>query len=229
VSMHEEEKMDPTFERLRETYNVPPETPRERMWSVIAERIAVESRSEVLDLASARERRASRDVSVPAHRLGGWAVAAAAVLVLGIGIGRMTAPADLTTVGVEAVAGGEPSRIGSMTAAAAEHLNETESMLTMVRADARDGRVDPATAAWANGLLSQTRLLLDAQTDRTPAVDDLLLDLELVLVQIVGVTETGSIDEARARTELALALRSLDEGEVLPRIQAVLPNGLAGT
>jgi len=64
VSMHDEEKMDPTFERLRETYNVPPETPRERMWGVIAERIADESKSEVLDLAS-------RGVSIHALDFGG--------------------------------------------------------------------------------------------------------------------------------------------------------------
>lgn len=228
MSMNDEEMMDPTWKRLRETYNVPPETPRERMWTAIAERIAQEPKGGVVDLAAARERRAIRNAPVGSHRLGGWAVAAAAVLVLGIGIGRMTAPSDRAP-GVAAVASSEADRAGSMTAAAAQHLDETQSLLTMVRADARAGRVDPATAEWANGLLSQTRLLLDAQTDRTPAVDDLLLDLELVLVQIVGVAETGSVDEARARTELALALRSLDEGEVLPRIQAVLPDGMAGT
>ena len=229
MSMHEEEKMDPTWKRLRETYNVPPETPRERMWNVIAERLAEQPNGDVVDLAAARERRTIRNAPVASHRMGGWAVAAAAVLVLGIGIGRMTAPGSVATDGVDAFAVSETSRVGSMTAAAAEHLNETESLLTMVRADARAGRVDPATAEWANGLLAQTRLLLDAQRNRTPAVDDLLLDLELVLVQIVGVAETGSVDGARARTELALALRSLDEGEVLPRIQAVLPDGMAGT
>ena len=57
---------------------------------------------------------------------------------------------------------------------------------------------------------------------------DLLLDLEFVLIQIVSVARTGSMDEARTRTELELALRSLEEGEVLPRIQAALPSVKAG-
>ena len=66
------------------------------------------------------------------------------------------------------------------------------------------------------------RLLLDAEGG-SAEVDDLLLDLELVLIQIAAVAETGSMDDAQARTELELALRTLEDGEVLPRIQAALP------
>jgi hypothetical protein len=99
----------------------------------------------------------------------------------------------------------------------------------MVRADARMGTLDPALAEWAGGLLSQTRLLIDARRSGDPTLEDLLQDLELVLIQIVGAAETGSMDEVRARLELELALRSLEDGEMLPRIQAVLPTGMAGT
>jgi hypothetical protein len=60
-------------------------------------------------------------------------------------------------------------------------------------------------------------------------MDRLLEDLELVLIQIVGVAEAGSGDDARRRTELDLAISSLEAGEVLPRIRAALPPGLAGT
>jgi hypothetical protein len=56
----------------------------------------------------------------------------------------------------------------------------------------------------------------------------LLEDLELVLIQIVGVAEAGSGDDGQRRTELDLAMNSLDAGEVLPRIRAALPSGLAG-
>lgn len=137
----------------------------------------------------------------------------------------MTAPPSVQTEAVAPMGDVTPA---SFTLAAREHFGRTESLLTMVRADARAGRVDPATTAGAAGLLSQTRLLLDAQGDSDLGVTDLLLDVELLLIQIVGVSETGSMDEARARTELELALRSLDEGEVLPRIQAVLPAGMEG-
>ncbi len=61
-------------------------------------------------------------------------------------------------------------------------------------------------------------------------VRELLEDLELVLVQIVGVAEANG-DSADDRSELALALEGLAERDVLARIQAVLPAGpgLAGT
>jgi len=224
-----EDGMDGTWARLRATYNVPPETPREQMWAAIATGLDRTPSATEVDLSEARRRRvAILEERAGSHRVMGWAVAAAAVLVLGIGIGRMTAPLPMESAAPAVIATDGARPDGAMSVAAAEHLGESESLLTMVRADARSGRVDPATAEWANGLLAQTRMLLDARAGRSPAVDDLLLDLELVLVQIAGVAETGSLDEARTRTELALALRSLDEGEVLSRIRAVLPPGLAG-
>jgi hypothetical protein len=218
--------MDPMVEQLRETYNVPGEAPREAMWAAIESKLEERGDAPVLDLTAARERRASSAMRWGSDRSVGWAVAAAAVLVLGVGIGRMTAP-EGPAMPVAESAPVEASQ-GALTLAARDHFGRTESLLTMVRADARAGRVDPLMAQWASGLLSETRMLLDAQSGGDPAVDELLLDLELVLIQIVGVAETGSLDEALARTELELTLRTLEDGEVLPRIQAVLPNGMEG-
>ncbi len=214
-----EERMEEMLQELKASYRVPSETPREEMWSAISSRLDA-PQTEVLDISIARRRRA-----FTASGAVGWAAAAAAVLLLGVGLGRMTAPE-----------GGERAPIAtmqmtpkSMAFAAQDHMRRTESLLTMVRADARTGRIDPTTARWARGLLSQTRLLMDAQDDATPRMNDLLLDLELVLAQIVGVAETGSMDEGRARTELDLLLRSLNDGAVLPRIRAAFQVGLAGT
>jgi hypothetical protein len=207
-----------TVERVRATYNVPPETPREEMWGAIS--AGMPSRAtevQVVDLDEKRRRRARH--LVPAS----WAAAAAALVVLGIGIGRMTAlPGE--DPGLVAA----PSGTSALELAAREHLGTTESLLTMVRAEARGGGLDPSTAEWARVLLSQTRLLIDARPDGDPALSALLEDLELVLVQIVGLTETGTLDEPRTRTELELALRSLEDGEVLSRIQEALPAGMAG-
>ena len=221
-----DERNDPLWDEVRDTYNVPPETPRAEMWRAISERMSESDADRgVIDIDS-RRGSAEPQVGARSNRVTGWAVAAAAVLVLGMGIGRMTAPGGVVT------APGTVPRVvpadAAIALAAQEHLGRTESLLTMVRADARDGRVDPATAGWARELLAQTRLLLDVQRGEDPAVNDLLLDLELILIQIAGAAETGSMDEARARTELELTLRSLEEGEVLPRIQAVLPAGMAG-
>jgi hypothetical protein len=234
-----DDRVDPILDRIRNSYNVPGETPREAMWAAIEGRLggasdaATRSAADgppvregtVIDLGLERSRRevAERPRSAFDRPLG-WAVAAAAVLVLGIGIGRGTAPQTARSAGADVDAPGVngPSR-SALTLAAREHFDRTESLLTMVRADARAGRIDPSTADWARGLLAQTRLLMDAGSPGDPAVEELLLDLELVLIQIVGVAETGSEDEARVRTELELTLRSLEEGEVLPRIQAVSP------
>lgn len=207
------------IDRVRSTYNVPGETPRDSMWSVVSAKI---SEHQVVDIATARAAQGSGG----SGRWAGWAVAAAAVLVLGVGIGRMTVP---VTTEVAVSSGTRQAGSESLALAAQEHLGRTESLLTMVRADARNGTVDPATAGWAKELLSETRMLMDAPSGSDAAVQDLLLDLELLLIQIAWVSETGSMDEARARTELELTLRSLEEGEVLPRIQAAMPAGMSGT
>jgi hypothetical protein len=212
----DEERIDPEVtEMLRGQYNPPPETPREAMWAVI--QAGLGRGATVRAIEEARARRADSG-----RRPFAWAVAAAAVLILGIGIGRMSAPRQAATT-APGVATTTPTAMPTtpdrtvLRAAAMDHLDRTEALLTVVRADARDGRVDPTMRTWARGLLTQTRLLLE--------------DLELVLAQIVRVAEVEGVDQARARNEMNLALRGLDDRDVLPRIQAVVPagSGLAGT
>ncbi|MCG6986606.1 MAG: hypothetical protein LJF06_00250 [Gemmatimonadetes bacterium] len=214
-------------DRLRESYNPPPETPREEMWAAVE--AALEGR------AGAGARRAAQVVSLDARRfhrgpgsrwVAAWAVAAAALLILGIGIGRVSVRAPGRPAAVADVP--DPT---AMRLAAVEHLGQTESLLTLVRADARTGRLDPQVGPWARNLLAQTRLLLDAPEETDPTMRRMLEDLELVLVQIVGVTDTGTHDVARTRTELNLALKGLEDRDLMPRIQAMVPagSGLSGT
>jgi hypothetical protein len=66
---------------------------------------------------------------------------------------------------------------------------------------------------------------MDAQGQSDPIMTELLEDLELVLVQILGAANAAPGDEAQVRSELDLALDGIEEREVLPRIQAVLPAG----
>jgi hypothetical protein len=165
----------------------------------------------------------------------GWA-AAAAVLAVGIALGRATAPESTTPVETaEATgpfedapatdAGARPTPT-ALDFAAFQHLGRSESLLAMVRADAREGRIDPAVAPWARNLLMETRLLLDARRGGDPTLDGLLAELELVLSQIVGVTENGA-DEGRMRTELDLTVGGMDQREVLTRIRAAIPSGMS--
>jgi hypothetical protein len=227
------DEMDAILEQVRSAYNPPPETPRDEMWDVIQRALTARPDSDqavlrqpaggpgVLSLEGARARRR------PAfHTTAGWAVAAAALLVLGIGIGRMSAP---TPVGESGMA--ESPNPTAMRLAAEEHLGNTESLLTMVKLDARAGHLDPEVGPWARNLLAQTRLLMDAPDDQNPAMRQLLEDLELVLVQIVGVADAGPHDAARTRTELNLAVQGLEDRDLLPRIRAIVPvgSGLSGT
>lgn len=215
----EEREMDDLVRMIRDEYNPPPPAPREEMWAVIQG--SLEPRGEVLDdLARARRRRAPwREI--------GWAAAASVVLALGVGIGRMTAPApgDPGAVAAAADGAGSPLRL-----AAVEHLGRSESLLRLVRADGRAGRVDPATGAWARSLLTETRLLLDSEAGDDAAMRALLQDLELVLVQVSAVAEARG-DEDRFLSELTLALEGIEQREVLTRLQAVTPSmpGMAGT
>jgi hypothetical protein len=66
---------------------------------------------------------------------------------------------------------------------------------------------------------------MDAQGATDPVIAELLEDLELVLVQLVGIADDASGDRERVRSEMNLALQGLEESEVLPRIQAVVPAG----
>jgi hypothetical protein len=163
----------------------------------------------------------------------GWAVAAAAFVVLGIGVGRATAP-SAPGAGAEgtplAPGDGVPGTDAPMRVAALRHLVRSEGLLTMVRADGRSGRMDREVGPWAASLLAETRLLLDHAETMDPPMRVLLEDLELVLVQVVGAAELGDGNGARATAELSLTLDAIERREVVPRIQALVPvgPGLAG-
>jgi hypothetical protein len=220
-----QEPIDEFVGRLRDAYHVPPETPREEIWAGIEARLADGSRDVIAIERGLRLR------AVSTRKIMGWAAAAAAVLVLGVGIGRMTAPVPVTTPLPQETASAADADTDLLRLAALEHLGRTEFLLTLVRADARSGRVDPEVGAWAASLLSQTRLLLDRPGAVDPPMQRLLEDLEFVLMQIVGVSDAEGSDEARARSELTLTLEGMEEREVLHRIQAVIPvgTGVAGT
>lgn len=245
-----DKNFDELLMELRDSYNQPPETPREEMWAAIQARLDEDGREKgtvpreavsqggvlreaasegvapeeaasegVVSLENARRSRWAR---IPATVR--WSMAAAALLVLGLGIGRMTAPGTTPRV-AEGDFGAMSPDPQILRTASVEHLGRTESLLTLLRADARSGRVESTVGDWAKQLLSQTRLLMDAQPASDPVMEELLKDLELVLIQIVGVANTPPEDRARVRSELNLALEGLEEREVLPRIQAVVPAG----
>jgi hypothetical protein len=212
-----EKSVDRMVDVVRDAYHVPGETPAEAIWDGVQRGMRVAPDEGVIDLTVERVKRSVR-VSRPLA----WSVAAAALLVLGVGIGRITSPDTTLTP----VANASSDATTSLQFAVAEHFGRTESLFTMVRSDARRGQVDPMTGTWARGLL------VDARAADEPAMRELLEDLELVLAQVVGLAEDGVIDGdgTRAKLELELALHGVEKWELLPRLQAPgRPPGLSGT
>lgn len=234
------------LELVRE-YNRPPETPSGAIWSGIEERIGPEG---VVPIARARHsgtsgpgtsgtgtsradtsRADTSRADTPAGRRTRWGAwllagsAAAALVVVGIGVGRMTAPSG--TVGeaparAAAVAEWPATPSTAVRAVALDHLGRSGSLLEMVRADARKGRVDPDLVRWRAGLLAETRLLLDSPAAADPAMRSLLEDLELILAQMAVLQDGGRLDDERARMELQLVAEGVEDRDVLSRIRTLL-------
>ncbi len=184
------------------------EVPREMMWA----RIQRERAKPAPTVVARRPWYASRQMA-----------AAAAVLVVGVAIGRYVVPsatpgavavrdttASESSAAVPVAMSADPSYLAMQ-----EHLVRTVALLTTVR-DAsmqRDAAADLAPRA--RELLATTRLLLDQPQLRDERTRRLLQDLELVLVQVVQVRSTAPETE-RAPQE------TLRETNLLTRVNALV-------
>src|SRR3954462_10385522 len=141
--------MDDRFDDLlrdsAREYNDPPETPREELWERIvaareSERAASKEKTEDAD--------GDRSDIFPFRHLGHvrpgrpltWAAGIAAVLALGIGLGRMSVkqPATVaTSVPVPASAAAPRVSGAAYRVATSEHLSQSEAFLTLFRASVR--------------------------------------------------------------------------------------------
>jgi len=192
--MHDDDKFTDWLRDAAQTYHSPRPTPREEMWA----RIAAE-----------RQRRAARVIELrPWLR---WTLAAAALVVLGIGIGRWTAHPETTDS-----AGGSDV---VYQVAATQYLSRTEAFLTDFRADLRAGRTDARLAGQARDLLATTRLMLDSPAADDPHRRALLEDLELVLVQI------SQLESGRSARDADLITQGMDQRNVLPKLRSAIPSG----
>ena len=147
---------------------------------------------------------------------------------LGIGIGRFTAPdANAPRAGVAAspAAGtADPSAPGSAYQLAAErHLEQSELYLTLFRTSVRTGRTADIGVETARELLMSNRLLLDSPASEDPRVRRLLEDLELVLAQIAQLPAASRDADAGFITE------GMEAGSVLPRLRSATSEGVAAT
>ncbi|PYP45894.1 MAG: hypothetical protein DMD42_04890 [Gemmatimonadetes bacterium] len=189
-------------ERLREAaqdYHRPPATPREELWRRIA---------------AARAERRRVIVSRPALR---WGAGIAAVLALGVAIGRWSATGSPTSSGVPGT--GERTSAFVYQLAAAQYLTRTEALLTGFRAETRAGVPTAQFSVQARDLLCTTRLMLDSPAARDVRLKSLLEDLELVLAQIAQLPSRGDRDDVQSMNQ------GLDQRSVLLRLRTANPAG----
>lgn len=175
----------------RRLHNPPPPVPRERMWERIRQAGVV---------VSPAPARLQRPHPWPWTGLR-LAAAAAFVLIVGIGIGRLALPgrrtADIPSAQV-------PAPSASATAAlsipherslpidplAAGLYNRAEVLLTDLKSGSCGALDRGGLQIWAASLLLQTRILLDDARRGDPGERALLMDLELTLAQIAGMSRT---------------------------------------
>jgi hypothetical protein len=187
-----------------------PQVPRDEMWSRIE--------------AARRFRRPAPRMQPRAVWIA-WGVGLAAMLVIGIGLGRISVLQQPANPAVTQVAqsGSQSAAAPNDRAAAADaprpyalaamqHLSRVEVLLTTVNSGTIDGQV----STWAKDMLSSTRMLLDSPAADDPRMSQLLEDLELVLMQIAS-------PAARQRGELDLIQHGIQQTDVLPRLRAALP------
>jgi hypothetical protein len=227
----DEEKLDGVLGELVRDYNAPPATPREEMWARIeAARRAERAAPAAEPQAAPAARPDIVPIGRPVRRRVQWAAGIAALLALGIGIGRMTAPGasggDASWGSASTVASGPNGAQGTSAAhrvALTQYLGQSEAFLTLFRASVRSGRTEELTVRTARQLLSTNRLLLDSPAANDARSRMLLEDLELVLAQI------AQLSAASDRGELRLVDEGLEQGGVLPRLRTAVPSGPAVT
>jgi hypothetical protein len=208
-----DEELDAMIRDAARDLHDPPTPPRDAMWAEIDRR---------------RRHRRGRPAMLATLRPHVWAplAAAAAVLVLVIGFtaGRLSTRAPETT-GTPAVAetvdpapspGETPSRSGDSVArqvAARDFLSRTETLLVQFAA-ARNGESDDEMIqTWARQLLTENRLLMDADLG-DEKLARLLYDLEFVLAQIV------MLGESRDGEETDWIREDVDRSSLLLRVQS---------
>jgi len=206
MDQHEDPKFEQWLKDATKSYHSPLPTPREEMWRKIQD---ARRNRHVIELR-------------PWLR---WAVAAAAVLVLGIGIGRWSINRESVPPGSTAAAGTQvTNEIDSLSSvayqvAATQYLSRTEAFLTSFRADANRSANTARLARQARDLLTTTQLMLDSPAADNPRLRSLLEDLELVLMQI------SLLNPVQDGHDRDLITQGMNQSNVLPKLRSAIPAG----
>jgi hypothetical protein len=197
-------------------YNSPPPTPSEEILGQIQDR------------RRPRRSRASRFFSSPKA----WVpLAAAAVLLFGIMLGRDTLREDAAQKMVE-IQQGAAEQLEEVRKeadrekvemfyryAATPYLSRAEALLTQYRMGSGNPETAMTLAGWTDELIVETKLLMDSPASGDPEMKELLQDLELTLLRIRKALSSDS-DLDRELLE-----EGLTDNNLMMRLRAKLPAG----
>jgi hypothetical protein len=211
-----DDRFDDQLKESAKEYNTPPVTPRDVMWEAIQARRAEErtekteeSRTAITPLRPLRHLRPLR-----------WPAGIAALLALGIGLGRLSAPRIEPAAAPVAVTEAAPRRTGvAFQVVTTEHLGQAEAFLTLFRTSVGRGGNEQLASATARQLLATNRLLLDSPAASDNRTRLLLQDLELVLAQIAQLSSRPS------SPDLDLITEDLEDSGVMSRLRTAVPSG----
>jgi hypothetical protein len=147
----------------------------------------------------------------------------AALLALGIGLGRLSTQGSEPTAPPTIAREAAPASGMAYQVVTTEHLGQSEAFLTLFRASVRRGGNEQLASATARQLLATNRLLLDSPAANDDKTRLLLQDLELVLAQIAQLSPRPS------SPDLDLITEGLEEGAVMSRLRTAVPSGASTT
>jgi len=207
--MMDEKRFDEVLRDLPRSFNPPAQPPLDDMWAVI------------------EDAHFNAPASVPSHRRmirqAPW-LAAAAALVIGIGIGRYNPRSAKTSDNPPPPMMASARELASDTSAVVDayrdqtshYLGQAAALLISLPAKDASGTADARFAGKAAELLVTTRLLMDSPAAQDPKLRSLLDDLELVLVQI------ARLRSERSRSDLDLIHQAVEQGDVLSRLNSAV-------
>lgn len=220
-----DDRFDDQLRESAKEYNIPPETPREVMWAAIQAKKAGKAEDGQADRRTGSRKAILRfplTALPPYRRLLPWSAGIAALLALGIGLGRLSAPKPGPAASVM-VSSETPPRDLAYRIATTEHLGQSEAFLTLFRASVRGGGNQQLASATARQLLATNRLLLDSPAASDARTRLLLQDLELVLAEIAQLSPRPSSPDVDLITE------GLERGGVMSRLRTAVPSGASTT
>jgi hypothetical protein len=207
--MMDEDRFEDVLRGLPRSYNAPPDAPLDDMWAVI------EDAHFNAPGPIARPR--------PFFARTPW-LAAAATLVIGIGIGRYL-PVGAKPAATSPSTVASTAAVNTDTSAVADayrdqtnrYLGQAAALLISLPVKDANGKTDSTFASKASDLLVTTRLLIDSPAAAQDLkLQSLLEDLELVLVQI------ARLRSEKNKGDLDLIHQAVEQGDVISRLNSAV-------